>query len=72
MGPSKPPTPTGYLPGDCILSRDGRTQYQVQKDGSLRKIADQAPGEFKRVLAEQARELIKERGSLVAVPGKDR
>lgn len=40
-------------PGDIIVSRDGK-QYQVQKDGSWRRVQDAEPGEFERVQAEQA------------------
>ncbi len=28
-----------YLPGDIVLARDGRTQYQIQSDGSWKKLA---------------------------------
>lgn len=29
-----------YLPGDIVLARDGRTQYQIQADGSWRKMRE--------------------------------
>ena len=38
-----------YLPGSIILSADKKTRYQVQKDGSWKKISDQEPGEFEEV-----------------------
>lgn len=28
-----------YLPGDLVLSRDGRTQWVIEKDGSWKKLA---------------------------------
>lgn len=44
-------TCTGYEAGAEILSRDGKTKYQVQADGSHRKMLEgQAPGEFGEVL----------------------
>lgn len=36
-------------PGDIILSRDGKTQYQIQKDGSWRKVQDQEPGDLEKL-----------------------
>jgi hypothetical protein len=39
-----------YPPGSVILSRDKRTKYQVQADGSWKKMAEgQYSGEFEEV-----------------------
>jgi len=43
-------TPTGYEPQSEILLRDEKTKYQVQDDGSFRRVEDQVPGEFTKVL----------------------
>ena len=43
-------TSTGYEPGALIFSRDGKTIYQVQADGSHRKLPrEQRAGEFQEV-----------------------
>jgi NADPH-dependent curcumin reductase CurA len=39
-----------FKAGDIILSRDGKTQYQIQKDGSWRKVQDQKPGDLEKLL----------------------
>jgi len=36
-------------PGELVLSRDGKTQYQIQKDGSWRKVQDQQPGDLEKL-----------------------
>lgn len=54
-------TSIGYEPGALVYSRDGKTIYQVQRDGSQRIYRDatgkqitQLPEEFQRVKREEA------------------
>lgn len=46
-------------PGSIILSKDRKTRYQLQADGSRKKISDQTPGEFEQVVKESAVEYLK-------------
>lgn len=41
-----------YPPGSLIYSRDRRTKYKVQEDGSWKKVGGQEEGEFDGVQAE--------------------